>query len=103
MSRKSITLAAAVVAAMLAAAWWARQDGDDRSDGEARTSRVAVEAAAVTTGSVADVREFTGTLEAGDAFTVAPKTGGQIERVHVDIGDRVERGQVVVRDRKSVV
>lgn len=39
-------------------------------------SRVAVEAGPVTTGAVSDVREFTGTLEAGAAFTVAPKAGG---------------------------
>ncbi len=78
-----------------AAVWWTQREqaasGPEQEDG----ARVAVEAAEVTTGSVADVREFTGTLEAGMAFTVAPKTGGQIERVHVDIGDRVERGQLL--------
>lgn len=95
MSTQRWIAAAVVLAALGGAAWWARQapesDGGARADG----GRVAVEVASVETGRVADVRAFTGTLEAGDAFTVAPKIGGQVERVHVDIGDRVEQGQVI--------
>lgn len=84
------------VAAIAAGAWWLRDQGAAPATAEEENdSRVAVEAAPVDTGSVADVRAFTGTLEAGDAFTVAPKIGAQIERIHVDIGDRVEQGQVV--------
>ncbi|MDZ7787230.1 MAG: efflux RND transporter periplasmic adaptor subunit [Halofilum sp. (in: g-proteobacteria)] len=85
----------AVVAAVAAGAWWLRDQGVEPPAAEEGDSRVAVEAAPVETGSIADVRTFTGTLEAGDAFTVAPKIGAQIERIHVDIGDRVEQGQVV--------
>jgi RND family efflux transporter MFP subunit len=85
----------AVVAAVAAGAWWLRDQGVEPPAAERGDSRVAVEAAPVETGSVADVRTFTGTLEAGDAFTVAPKIGAQIERIHVDIGDRVEQGQIV--------
>ena len=96
--KRAGTVAAVVVALVAAAAWWSQRDtggggGAGRPQGDAR---VAVEARAVRNGSVQDVRSFTGTLEAGNAFTVAPKSGGQIERVHVDIGDRVEKGQVVV-------
>ena len=85
----------AVVAAVAAGAWWLRDQGVEPPAAERGDSRVAVEAAPVETGSVADVRTFTGTLEAGDDFTVAPKIGAQIERIHVDIGDRVEQGQIV--------
>ncbi len=83
------------VAAIAAGAWWLRDQGATPPSAEEGDGRVAVEAAPVDTGSVADVRTFTGTLEAGDAFTVAPKIGARIERIHVDIGDRVEQGQVV--------
>ncbi|HKJ70466.1 MAG TPA: efflux RND transporter periplasmic adaptor subunit [Gammaproteobacteria bacterium] len=88
-------LALIVVAA--GAAWWyqvGRSPGP-APDGDAGR-RVAVEAASVTTGTIRDVRSFTGTLEAEQAFTVAPKIAGQVEEVAVDIGERVERGQVVV-------
>ncbi len=88
--------ALAVLAAVAGGTWWARQEADTGSGEQAGASgRVAVEVAAVETGRLADVRGFTGTLEAGDSFTVAPKIGGQVERVHVDIGDRVQQGQVV--------
>lgn len=81
------------------AGWWLARTSPESEAGGGRgaaTGRVAVEAAPVETGPVADVREFTGTLEAGDAFTVAPKIAGQVEAIAVDIGDRVNRGQVVV-------
>ncbi|MDZ7748316.1 MAG: efflux RND transporter periplasmic adaptor subunit [Halofilum sp. (in: g-proteobacteria)] len=96
--RTTVTVVVAVAALAAAGAWWARQDGPAAPGGGSGGGggRVAVEAAPVETGAVADVRAFTGTLAAGDAFTVAPKIGGQIERVHVDIGDRVERGQMLV-------
>ncbi|KPV41297.1 hypothetical protein AN478_01510 [Thiohalorhabdus denitrificans] len=90
-----------LVLALLAvgAAWWLdrlpfQQDSDTPPD-EKPANRIAVEAAPVTTGAITDVRAFTGTLEPEQAFTLAPKTDGQLERIHVDIGDRVERGQVV--------
>lgn len=93
---RTVTLVVAVAALAAAGTWWARQGDPEPPGGGPGSGRVAVEAAAVETGAVADVRAFTGTLAAGDAFTVAPKTGGQVEAIHADIGDRVERGQVVV-------
>ncbi|MEX1363287.1 MAG: efflux RND transporter periplasmic adaptor subunit [Nannocystaceae bacterium] len=38
---------------------------------------------------------LSGTLEASSSFVVAPKVGGRIERITVDLGDPVQRGQVV--------
>lgn len=98
MTAKRLLAALALVAAAAALGWWVNQrsEGPDPSGKRPDGGRVAVEAAPVTTGAVSDVRAFTGTLEAGDAFTVAPKIGGQIVAIHVDVGDRVERGQVVV-------
>lgn len=56
---------------------------------------VPVEIAAVTRGSIALRRTFSGTLEAAARFVVAPKVGGRLKSVDVDLGDVVERGQVV--------
>lgn len=86
----------ALLAAAVAIFWWQRNADSESPLERTEISRVAVEVAPVTTGSIHDVREFTGTLEDGDFFTVAPKIGGQVEQVHVDIGDRVTQGQIVV-------
>ncbi len=97
MKRKGeIGLVLLALGALAAALWWTQREQPASGPGREEGTRVAVEAAQVTHGPVTDVREFTGTLEPGIAFTVAPKTGGQVERVHVDIGDRVERGQALV-------
>lgn len=97
-ARIGLPIVALVAAVLVAGGWWLTRPDTSGSDAPlaAGTGRVAVEAAPVTTGAVADVRSFTGSVEAGNAFTVAPKIGGLVERVHVDIGDPVRRGQVVV-------
>ena len=55
-----------------------------------------VEVAAVEVGAIEQLRSFTGTLEARAKFIVAPKIGGRIEALKVDLADSVTRGQVVV-------
>jgi len=40
-------------------------------------------------------RTFSGTLEASAEFVVAPKVGGRVQRLAVDLSDSVNRGQVV--------
>ncbi len=66
-----------------------------RRGGEVRV--VPVEVAAIERGAIELRRTFTGTLEARAEFVVAPKIGGRIERLSVDLADTVERGQVVAR------
>ncbi len=56
---------------------------------------VPVEVAVIQHGPIELRRTFTGSLEAGAELVVAPKVGGRIERLHVDLADAVERGQVV--------
>jgi RND family efflux transporter MFP subunit len=58
--------------------------GDDKA--------VAVEVAEPRRADISDVRIFTGSIEAGSYFVVAPKVGGRLKRLTVDIGDWVERG-----------
>jgi RND family efflux transporter MFP subunit len=68
--------------------------GPDRSRSE---QPVPVEVAAIEHGPIEWRRAFTGTLEALAEFVVAPKVGGRIEQVEVDLGDTVTRGQLVAR------
>jgi multidrug efflux pump subunit AcrA (membrane-fusion protein) len=60
-----------------------------------RNVPVAVEVAPVRIASIRDVGSFTGTLQAESRFEVAPKIGGRLERLAVNIGDRVNRGDLI--------
>jgi multidrug efflux pump subunit AcrA (membrane-fusion protein) len=54
-----------------------------------------VEAAPMRVGELVLRRTFSGTLEATRDFTVAPKVGGRLATLEVDIGDVVEDGAVI--------
>ena len=56
---------------------------------------VPVEVAEIQHRPIALKRTFSGELEALAEFVVAPKVSGRVERVIVNIGDMVKRGQVV--------
>ncbi len=56
---------------------------------------VPVEVAPFERGPITLRRVFSGALEATAEFGVAPKVSGRLERLTVDLGDRVARGQVV--------
>jgi len=62
---------------------------------------VAVEVAPIESGVIREVRTLSGSLEAPSRFNVATKVGGHIERITVDIGDQIERGQVVAKIEDS--
>ena len=64
------------------------------SDGERAAP---VEVAVIERGPIELRRSFTGTLDAHAEFVVAPKIGGRIEAMTVDLADTVTRGQVVAR------
>lgn len=87
-----IGLALAVVIAVI----WVSRDDVMPDDQDRERGRVAVAVEAIETGSITDTRELTGTLEPQNAFRVAPNISARIERIHVDIGDTVERGSVLV-------
>jgi len=54
-----------------------------------------VEVAPVSHGAIELRRTYSGTLEARAEFVVAPKVGGRVERLVVNLADTVRRGQVV--------
>lgn len=56
---------------------------------------VAVEITAVRKDTILDVGLFTGTLFPKSQFIVAPKISGRLEKLLVNIGDRVKRDQLI--------
>ena len=56
---------------------------------------IPVEVAPIQIGSIELRRTFSGTLESPSKFVVAPKIGGRVKAIRVDIGDAVKRNQVV--------
>lgn len=66
---------------------------ESSSDRKERIAPVAV--VPITTGDLELRRTFSGTMAARTEFVVAPKVSGLLKSIAVDIGDRVELGQVV--------
>ncbi|MGB7296967.1 MAG: efflux RND transporter periplasmic adaptor subunit [Candidatus Aminicenantales bacterium] len=62
-----------------------------------RTGTVAVEIAPIVEGPIKDLGLFSGTLVPKSQFVVAPKISGKLQKLHVDIGDRLTNGQLVAQ------
>ncbi len=89
-----------VVLALAAALGWAvvrRLAELDRSETAPVGERlpVPVEVGPIERGPITLRRTFSGALEATNDFHVAPKVSGRVQTVEVDLGDVVQRGQVV--------
>lgn len=67
--------------------------GPGRKEGK---PAIAVEVATVGTGTIRNIESYSGTLQARSLFNVAPRVAGRIKKLHVDIGDRIESGRLVV-------
>lgn len=85
------------IAAMLVWFVWGSRSAREVARRSAERPAVAVEVHPVERGTLRDVRQFTGTLESSARFTVATKVGGLVQSVLVDLGDRIEQGQVIAR------
>jgi RND family efflux transporter MFP subunit len=93
--KKVIVLA--VVLALAAVAGWQIWVRVQAARPEARRPRppVAVEVGPVRRGTIDDVGVFTGSLLPRRQFLVAPKIAGRVEKLAVNIGESVERGQLI--------
>ncbi len=58
---------------------------------------VAVEIAEVQQKRIRDIGQFTGSLFPKSQFIVAPKVSGRLKRLFVNIGDKVERNQLIAK------
>ncbi|MCC5789001.1 MAG: efflux RND transporter periplasmic adaptor subunit [Opitutales bacterium] len=74
----------------------AMEDGDGER-GRGSGQAVAVEVEPIEYRPIREVRVFTGTLQPAREFVVAAKVGGRLLNLEVDIGDLVERGQLLAR------
>jgi len=89
------TILAALFLVFLAWQIVTRLVGPGGPQGGPRGAAVAVEIAPVTKGGIRDIGTFSGTLIPKSYFTVVPKISGRVKELHVDIGDRLTRGQLV--------
>lgn len=95
MSRSKITLSilAVVFIALFVVAFLRPKD---ERNGNRRGERIAgVEVAQIELRPMDQERTFSGALEAESELVVAPKVGGRIQRLTVDLADAVQRGQTV--------
>lgn len=70
--------------------------GPGNSNGPGKSGGpVAVETKPVRKGPIRDIAVFTGSLEPRTQFIVAPKVSGWLKELLVDVGDEVERNQVI--------
>ena len=60
-----------------------------------RVSAVGVEVVPVRKADIRDIGLFTGTLLPRAKFIVAPKISGRLEKLLVNVGDKVKRGQLI--------
>ena len=73
------------------------QGGSNGFRGRMGPQAVPVEVAEIKIGPIERRKTFSGTLESPSEFVVAPKIGGRVELLNVDIGDTIKRNQVVAR------
>jgi RND family efflux transporter MFP subunit len=93
--RKAILIAVVVVVAGLIGWQVVRRIGNQGSGFERRAAPVAVEIEPVRKATIRDTANFTGTLSPKSQFMVAPKIAGRLENLMVDIGDRINRNQLI--------
>ncbi len=68
-----------------------------RSGGPTAHAAVAVEVSAVEKKTIRSIKKFTGSLVPCSQFLVAPKVAGRLEKLLVNMGDTVKRGQLVAQ------
>jgi multidrug efflux pump subunit AcrA (membrane-fusion protein) len=88
-----------LVLAIIAMAGWQLYSRFVETDVQQKTSRaavsVAVETRPIYKDTIHDIGVFTGSLEAKSRFDVAPKVAGWLKELLVDVGDTVERNQII--------
>jgi RND family efflux transporter MFP subunit len=96
--RRKVIIAAVVFVVVGLIGWQIilkiRKSGQE-SGVDRRAVPVAVEIEAVRKATIRDIGNFTGTLAPKSQFVVAPKISGRLERLLVDIGDKVNRNQLI--------
>lgn len=91
-----LTVVAAIIIGLIG--WQVYQKAFKSSQGpgiQNQAAPVAVEITAVEKATIRDYGNFTGTLVPKSQFMIAPKISGRLEKLMVNIGDRVTRDQLI--------
>jgi RND family efflux transporter MFP subunit len=97
-NRKSFSLFAGFLCLVLAVGWLALNHFQKQTSALIQTNSqrtIPVEVALIESGLIEQRRTFSGALEAQAEFLVAPKVGGRVEKIFLNISDPVDRGQSV--------
>ena len=93
MKKVFLVIVVLIVAALFA--WMVYQRAvrsSGRSPDRRQSHAVPVEVVRVKKAAIRDIAQFTGSLVPDSYFVVAPKVGGRLEKLFVDMGDTVESG-----------
>ena len=94
--KKSFQLAAVLVAAMLGACSGGEEKKAENAVGT-EVNKPAVKLATVSSREVAQIGEYTATVEAEAKNSIAPTAPGRISKIFVEVGDYVRKGQKLVQ------
>jgi len=98
LSSKNRILLGAGLVIIAVAAWLVVKNLAGKVQGAGqRTGIVAVEIAPIVEGPIRDRGLFSGTLVPKSQFVVAPKVSGKLNKLYVDIGDRLTNGQLIAQ------
>lgn len=64
---------------------------------EAKDQTITIKTQQVSAQDVEQIYEYTATVEAYAVNNIAPLTGGRIDKIYVEVGDRVSKGKVLVQ------
>jgi RND family efflux transporter MFP subunit len=98
LSLKTKVLIGAGAVVVIVAGWFVVKSLTGASQGAAlRGGTVAVEIAPIIEGPIMDLGLFSGTIIPKSQFVIAPKVSGKLQKLYVDIGDRLRNGQLVAQ------
>lgn len=70
---------------------------DKNKDAAISNQKMTIRTQQVSAQDVDQVYEYTATVEAEAVNNIAPLTGGRIDKIYVEVGDRVSKGKVLVQ------
>ncbi|MFN2315021.1 MAG: efflux RND transporter periplasmic adaptor subunit [Bacteroidales bacterium] len=70
-----------------------RPAGEKSTDTSAVASAIPVRVMPVSKTTIARTVDYTGTIQAYEEVSLAPSTPGRVDKIYVEVGDRVQKGQ----------
>ena len=95
--KKSFQIAALLVVALLSACSGGAEKKEGAQEGVAQVDKPVVKLASVTSREVEQIEEYTATVEAEAKNNIAPTSPGRIDKIFVEVGDYVSKGQKLVQ------